>query len=116
VVHGRGPGKILSPRNVPIIHRIIDNRNLAPGTYALRDLVPNKDEKDPSLTANLSHYTTDVRSADYPLRALVFGSESARITGQVAINPDRSKSALDADRSRREAFGLGRHQGHSGAA
>jgi len=76
----------------PIVHQILDNRNLAPGTYLLRDFVPNRDERDPSLTAKLSNYGTDVRSPDYLLRALVFGNESARIQGQVVVNQGGSKT------------------------
>ncbi len=66
--------------------------DLAPGTYNLLDFVPNKDKRDSSLTATVSNYTTDMRSTDYPLRALVFGSESARISGQVVVNRDGSKT------------------------
>src|SRR5262249_20795213 len=48
--------------------------------------------RDPALTARLSNYSTDVLSDDYPLRALVFGNESARILGRVVVNPDGSKT------------------------
>jgi hypothetical protein len=89
---GEGPGRYYHPGMFPIMHRILDNRNLAPGTYDLRDFVPNKDAKHPSLTAGVSNYTTDMRSADYRLRALVFGNESAKISGQVDVNPDGSKT------------------------
>jgi len=87
-----GPGKYYHPGMFPIINTLIERRDLAPGTYDLLDFVPNRDKRDPSLTAKLSNYTTDMRSADYLQRALVFGSESARITGKVEVNPDGSKT------------------------
>ena len=76
---GEGPGRYYNPGMFPIIGQIADNRHLAPGTYNLRDFVPNGGERHPSLTARMSNYSTDMRSADYPLRALVFGNESAKI-------------------------------------
>jgi len=85
-----GPGRYYHPGMFPIMTQISDERNLSPGTYDLRDFVPNRNEKDPSLTAAFSNYTTDVRSADYALRAFVFGNESAKISGQVEVNPDGS--------------------------
>jgi hypothetical protein len=71
-----------------IINQIANNRKLAPGTYDLANLA----NEDNDLKAKISHYTTDMSSADYPLRALVFGNESAKITGQVVVNPDGSKT------------------------
>jgi hypothetical protein len=85
---GEGPGRYYHPGMFPIVHRIADNRNLAPGTYDLAKLA----NEDNDLNAKISHYTTDMSSADYPLRALVFGNESAKISGQVVVNPDRSKT------------------------
>jgi hypothetical protein len=87
-----GPGRYYHPGMFPIIHQLIDNQNLTPGTYELRDFVPNRNEKDPLLTAGISNYTTDLPSDDYRLRALVFGNESATISGQVVSNPDGSKT------------------------
>src|SRR5258707_14317280 len=89
---GEGPGRYYHPGMFPIINRLIERHDLAPGTYNLLDFVPNKDKRDSSLTATVSNYTTDMRSTDYPLRALVFGSESARISGQVVVNRDGSKT------------------------
>jgi hypothetical protein len=86
-----GPGRYYHPGMFPMMRQLIDDRNRAPGTYDLKEFVPTKNEKDPALTANLSNYTTDVRSNDYPLRAFVFGNESARISGRVVVNPDGSK-------------------------
>jgi len=48
-----GPGRYYHPGMFPIMRQILDNRNLASGTYDLRDFVPNRDENDPSLTANV---------------------------------------------------------------
>jgi hypothetical protein len=87
-----GPGRYYHPGMFPIIHQIIRTRNLAPGTYDLRDFVSSHDEKDPLLTAGISNYTTDVPSDDHRLRAFVFGNESGRISGQVVANPDGSKT------------------------
>jgi len=87
-----GPGRYYHPGMFPIIDQVTDNRKLAPGTYDLSDFVPNRNMKHPSLTASISHYWTDTHSADYPLRALVFGNESARISGQVVVNRDGSKT------------------------
>ena len=86
-----GPGRYYHPGMFPVINRIMANRNLAPGTYDLRDFVPDRNEKDPLLAAGLSNYTTDMRSSDHGLRSFVFGNESARISGQVVVNPDGSK-------------------------
>lgn len=72
----------------PIMHQILDNRNLAPGIYDLEKLAADKD----ALKAGISHYGLDVRSLDFPLRALVFGRESAAISGQVIVNKDGSKT------------------------
>jgi hypothetical protein len=72
----------------PIINQIINDRNLDPGSYDLAKLANNED----ALKARISHYTTDIGSADYLLRALVFGNESAKIFGQVAVNQDWAKT------------------------
>src|SRR5882757_1205181 len=53
-----GPGRYYHPGMFPIINRLIDNRKLAPGTYDLLDFVPNRNHKDPSLTAGISNYMT----------------------------------------------------------
>jgi hypothetical protein len=86
---GEGPGRYYHPGMFPIINRLVDRHDLAPGAYDLLDFVP---KKDPSLTAGISHYATDMSSADYHTRALVFGNESARISGQVVVNQDGSKT------------------------
>jgi hypothetical protein len=82
-----GPGRYYHPGMFPVMDQIVDNRNLAPGTYDLTKLVADED----ALKARVSHYGTDVRSTDYPLRAIAFGNESARISGEVVVNPDGSK-------------------------
>jgi hypothetical protein len=82
-----GPGRYYHPGMFPIINQIADNRNLGPGTYDLAALAKNDDD----LKARISHYKTDLSSADHRLRALVFGNESAKIVGQVAVNQDGSK-------------------------
>src|SRR4051812_37370994 len=87
-----GPGRYYHPGMFPVINQIVNDRNLAPGTYDLLDFVPNRNGKHPSLTAPFSNYSTDMRSADYPLRALVFGHESAKVSGGVEVNPDGSKT------------------------
>ena len=87
-----GPGRYYYPGMFPIMRQLIDNRNHTPGTYELRDFVPNRDERDPALAASISNYSTDIRSDDHPLRAFVFGNESARISGRVVVNPDGSKT------------------------
>jgi hypothetical protein len=84
----QGPGRYYHPGMFPIINRIADIRNLAPGTYDLGTLA-NGDEE---LKARISHYATDVLSKDQPLRAFVFGNESAKIFGQVVVNQDGSKT------------------------
>jgi hypothetical protein len=88
----KGPGRYYHPGMFPVMRQIIDDRSRAPGTYDLQDFVPNRNAEDPALKAELSNYSTDVRSDDYPLRALVFGNESARILGRVVVNPDGSKT------------------------
>jgi len=85
---GEGPGRYYHPGMFPIIHQIIDSRSMAPGVYELEKLASDKN----SLKAQMSNYGLDVRSGDYPLRALVFGNESARISGQVIVNKDGSKT------------------------
>jgi hypothetical protein len=87
-----GPGRYYHPGMFPIINQLVKRADLAPGSYDLRDFVPNRNSRDPALTASISHYTTDVSSADYPMRALVFGNESARISGQVGVNQDGTKT------------------------
>jgi hypothetical protein len=82
-----GPGRYYHPGMFPVLDQIIDNRNLAPGTYELAKLAADED----ALKARVSHYGTDVRSTDYPLRAVAFGNESARISGEVVVNPDGPK-------------------------
>ena len=84
---GEGPGRYYHPGMFPIVHQILDNRNLAPGAYDLEKLAADKE----ALKSGLSNYRLDTRSADFPLRALVFGSESAKISGQVIVNKDGSK-------------------------
>ena len=85
---GEGPGRYYHPGMFPIINQIINDRNLDPGSYDLAKLANNED----ALKARISHYTTDIGSADYLLRALVFGNESAKIFGQVAVNQDGAKT------------------------
>lgn len=87
-----GPGRYYHPGMFPIVNRLLGERKLPPGLYDLLDFVPNKNEKDPSLKARLSNYVTDIGSADYLLRSLVFGSESAKISGRVEVHPDGSKT------------------------
>jgi hypothetical protein len=85
---GEGPGRYYHPGMFPIMHQIIGNRKLPPGVYDLEKLAA--DEK--ALKARISHYGLDMRSVDFPLRALVFGNESAKISGQVTVNNDGSKT------------------------
>jgi hypothetical protein len=85
---GDGPGRYYHPGMFPTIGQVADSRNLAPGTYDLASLASREND----LKAKISHYTTDMSSVDYPSRALVFGNESARISGQVTVNPDGSKT------------------------
>jgi hypothetical protein len=85
---GEGPGRYYHPGMFPIMEQIANNRNLAPGTYDLAKLAAD----DEALKARISHYATDMRSVDYPLRALVFGNESAKIYGQVEVNPHGTKT------------------------
>jgi len=85
---GEGVGRYYHPGMFPIMHQIIDRRKLAPGVYDLGQLAV--DEK--ALRARISHNGLDTRSVDFPLRALVFGNESAKISGQVIVNQDGSKT------------------------
>jgi hypothetical protein len=85
-----GPGRYYHPGMFPIMRQLIGDRTIKPGTYELTDFVPSKNEKDPALTAGLSNYSTDIRSDDYPLRALMFGAESGLISGRVVVNPDNA--------------------------
>jgi hypothetical protein len=87
-----GPGRFYHPGMFPIIASIAKNGSLTPGTYNLLDFVPNRNANDPSLAAKISNYTTRPLSEDYKTRALVFGDESARISGQVVVKPDGSKT------------------------
>ena len=85
-----GPGRYYHPGMFPIIDNVIDRRDLAPGRYDLWKLAPtNKD--DPSVKARVLHYATDPGFNGYKTRALVFGDESARISGDVVINSDGTK-------------------------
>lgn len=84
-----GPGRFYHPGMFPIINEVANNRRLAPGSYNLSDLAA---KKDLSLKATLPNYLTDARSEDYRTRALVFGNESAAISGQVLVNPDGTKT------------------------
>jgi hypothetical protein len=77
-----GPGRYYHPGMFPIIDSVLDRRDLAPGTYDLWKLAP-LNERDPSVKAGVTHYGTDLRSGDFKTRALVFGDESARISGDV---------------------------------
>jgi hypothetical protein len=89
---GDGPGRYYHPGMFPIITSLIDRRDhLAPGTYDLWHLAPDG-EKDASVKALTSHYALDPHSGDYTTRALVFGNESARISGRVTVNQDGSKA------------------------
>lgn len=87
-----GPGRFYHPGLFPVIDKILENRTLAPGTYNLLDFVPNRDPKDTSLSAKISNYSTNPLSTDYKTRALVFGDESATISGQVVVKRDGSKT------------------------
>lgn len=92
MVHERRAGKILSSCEMfPIIDKIVGNGKLAPGTYNLLEFVPNRNAKDASLSAKISNYTANPYSSDYKTRALVFGDESATISGEVIVKPDGSK-------------------------
>lgn len=84
-----GPGRFYHPGMFPIINKVANDRRLAPGTYNLSDLVP---KDDPSRKATLSNYVKDAHAEDYKTRALVFGNESATISGQVVVNPDGTKT------------------------
>jgi hypothetical protein len=86
-----GPGRFYHPGMFPIIEMIAKNRKLAPMRYNLLDFVPNRDPRDPSLTARILNYTTG-SFPDYKTRALVFGDESARISGRVIVRPDGTKT------------------------
>jgi hypothetical protein len=83
-----GPGRYYHPGMFPIINWILNNRNLAPGTYDLATLA----KQDRDIKARMSNYDRDVRSPDYLLRANVFGNESAKISGRVVVGRDGSKT------------------------
>jgi hypothetical protein len=85
-----GPGRYYHPGMFPIISSLVNRNNLGPGSYDLWKLAP-KSKDDPSVKTTISHYFTDLGSEDYKTRAFVFGTESARISGQVVVNPDGSK-------------------------
>jgi hypothetical protein len=86
-----GPGRYYHPGMFPVIQSVARRNDLAPGIYDLSQLAPNG-EKDESLKARISHYTLDPKSEDWWTRAFVFGNESARVSGQVAVRPDGSKT------------------------
>jgi hypothetical protein len=86
-----GPGRYYHPGMFPIINSVANRHDLSPGTYDLWKLAPAKDQ-DPSVKAAITNYTTDPLSADYKTRSLVFGDESARISGQVIVSPDGTKT------------------------
>jgi hypothetical protein len=86
-----GPGRYYHPGMFPIIRSVNSRNDLAPGAYDLWQLAP-KGGKDDSVNASISHYFVDPGSEDYVTRALVFGNESARVSGQVVVNPDGSKT------------------------
>jgi hypothetical protein len=86
-----GPGRYYHPGMFPIIDSVLGRRDLAPGTYDLWKLAP-LNERDPSLKAGIAHYLTDLESGDFKTRAIVFGDESARISGDVVVNPDGTKT------------------------
>ncbi|MEH2625533.1 hypothetical protein V1292_003588 [Bradyrhizobium sp. AZCC 1719] len=86
-----GPGRYYHPGMFPIIDSVLDRRDLAPGTHDLWKLAP-LNEDDPSVKAGITHYRTDLGSGDFTTRALVFGDESARISGDVVVNPDGTKT------------------------
>ena len=86
-----GPGRYYHPGMFPIINDLVDRRNLAPGRHDLWQLAPAGMD-DPSVKASISHYFTNPGSDDFKARALVFGNESARISGQVTVNQDGSKT------------------------
>jgi hypothetical protein len=88
---GEGPGRHYHPGMFPIVRDTINRRDLAPGAYNLWHLAPGN-ENDPSVKASISHYFTDPKSDDFKTRAFVFGNESARISGQVVVNRDGSKT------------------------
>jgi hypothetical protein len=88
---GEGPGRYYHPGMFPIIRDTINRRDLAPGAYDLWQLAPGG-EKDNSVKASISHYFKDPNSEDFKTRAFVFGNESARISGQVNVNQDGSKT------------------------
>lgn len=86
-----GPGRFYHPGLFSIVDEVIKNRKLAPGSYDLWKLAP-KGKEDPAVKATISNYITDPLSVDYKTRALIFGNESARISGQVIVNQDGSKT------------------------
>lgn len=86
-----GPGRYYHPGMFPIIKNVINRRDLAPGTYDLWQLA-SKNKQDDSVKASISHYFTDPKSEDFKTRAFVFGNESARMSGQVVVNQDGSKT------------------------
>ena len=86
-----GPGRYYHPGMFPIMRNVLERNDLAPGAYDLWQLAP-KGEKDDTVKASISHYTTDGLSKDWWTRAFVFGNESARISGHIMVNPDGSKT------------------------
>ncbi len=86
-----GPGRYYHPGMFPIIDSVLGRRDLAPGTYDLWKLAP-LNERDPSVRTGMTHYLTNLESGDFKTRALLFGDESARISGDVVVNPDGTKT------------------------
>ena len=54
---GEGPGRYYHPGMFPIVHQILDNRNLAPGAYDLEKLAADKE----ALKSGLSNYRLDTQ-------------------------------------------------------
>ena len=85
-----GPGRFYHPGMFSIVNDVVNSRKLVPGAYDLWKLAP-KNKDDPAVKATISNYVQAPLSADYRTRALVFGNESAGISGQVIVNQDGSK-------------------------
>jgi hypothetical protein len=86
---GEGPGRYYHPGMFKIINDLVERHDLGPGAYNLSDFATGP--KDFSSVVNISHYVTDPLSSDYRTRALVFGNESAKISGKTIVNSDGSK-------------------------
>jgi len=94
---GEGPGRYYNPGMFPIIGQIADNRHLAPGTYNLLDLVPNRDEKHPSLTAEpgclVRHSISWARAESWNranLRSLYRFAAERRSPQGICLSPQRT--------------------------